>query len=29
MERDTRYPDRLAPLQHITDEWASNLIELV
>jgi hypothetical protein len=29
MQRHTDYPDRLAPLQHITDEWASSLIELV
>lgn len=29
LERDGRFPDRLAPLQRVTDDWASNLMEAV
>ncbi|GAA3749904.1 hypothetical protein [Micromonospora maritima] len=29
LEREGRFPDRLAPLQRVTDDWASNLMEAV
>lgn len=27
MDRDKRYPDRLAPLHHVTEDWATTLAE--
>ncbi len=27
MDRDKRYPDRLAPLHHVTEGWATTLVE--